>query len=301
MAPDVYATPIDPPGPAVGFRLLGDGKISDYSSGGYAWTAVDRSHRQPYVEYTSDLLAQIELPLMLDGISTNTAVNNTSVEPQVAAIKSWRKPNASTGKGTVLSLTGPVDTVGISGWVVMSLSLDEAIRASNGVRIQQKLTLTLMEYTDTNSALTASPAAEASVSLPYPFNMLSPQLQGLAGQYTGNLAELAAQFSSNLSGLQEYVAQNGPSLAKLANAVPQLQQQVHDELAQLAAALPSVLATLPTSTTTTHRVVVAKPGDTLEKIAQRELGDWRKWPALATINSLRDPDLIYVGQKILLP
>lgn len=38
--------------------------------------------------------------------------------------------------------------------------------------------------------------------------------------------------------------------------------------------------------------------DTLSQIAEEYLGDWKKYPQLATINNISNPDLIYDGQKI---
>lgn len=44
-----------------------------------------------------------------------------------------------------------------------------------------------------------------------------------------------------------------------------------------------------------------KQGDTLSKIARDVLGDIRLWPAIAELNNLSNPDLIFPGQVLLLP
>lgn len=49
------------------------------------------------------------------------------------------------------------------------------------------------------------------------------------------------------------------------------------------------------------RVYTVKSGDTLGRIAQRELGNAARWPELARLNGLRDPDRITVGQRLRLP
>lgn len=54
-------------------------------------------------------------------------------------------------------------------------------------------------------------------------------------------------------------------------------------------------------TKTTSKLYIVKSGDTLSKIAAKELGDYRKWRAIATLNKLRDPNKISVGQKLRLP
>lgn len=43
---------------------------------------------------------------------------------------------------------------------------------------------------------------------------------------------------------------------------------------------------------------IVKKGDTLSEIAERELGDWRKYTYLANLNGISNPNLIYVGQVI---
>lgn len=47
--------------------------------------------------------------------------------------------------------------------------------------------------------------------------------------------------------------------------------------------------------------VTVGQGDTLSQIAQDELGDADKYPGLAKVNHLRDPNLIDVGQTIIIP
>jgi nucleoid-associated protein YgaU len=51
------------------------------------------------------------------------------------------------------------------------------------------------------------------------------------------------------------------------------------------------------------RVVTVQSGDTLSLIAQRELGDVNRWPALWEKNRSRfpNPHLIDVGDKVELP
>ncbi len=48
-------------------------------------------------------------------------------------------------------------------------------------------------------------------------------------------------------------------------------------------------------------IYIVKKGDTLSAIAKRELGDASRWPELAALNSIPNPDLIYPGQEIKLP
>lgn len=52
-----------------------------------------------------------------------------------------------------------------------------------------------------------------------------------------------------------------------------------------------------------NRTVTVKSGDSLSKIAKRELGDAGKWQAIFDANrdKIEDPDLIHPGQVLNLP
>jgi len=54
-------------------------------------------------------------------------------------------------------------------------------------------------------------------------------------------------------------------------------------------------------TSTTGRNVVVQPGDTLSGIASVYLGSASSWPAIASLNNLSNPDLIFPGQVLALP
>ncbi len=51
------------------------------------------------------------------------------------------------------------------------------------------------------------------------------------------------------------------------------------------------------------RTVTVKDGDSLSKIAKRELGDANKWHAIFEANKdkIKNPDLIHPGQVLTLP
>ena len=59
-------------------------------------------------------------------------------------------------------------------------------------------------------------------------------------------------------------------------------------------------STAPSETT---RTVTVKEGDSLSKIAKRELGDANKWQAIFDANKdkIKNPDLIHPGQVLTLP
>lgn len=50
-----------------------------------------------------------------------------------------------------------------------------------------------------------------------------------------------------------------------------------------------------------NRVYTVKAGDTLSSIAARKLGRAGRWPEIAKLNKLRDPNHLRVGQRLRLP
>jgi len=58
------------------------------------------------------------------------------------------------------------------------------------------------------------------------------------------------------------------------------------------------LTTAAPGTTWTY---VVKKGDTLERIARRHLGDYRRWTQIQVLNGNIDPRRVRVGQKLIMP
>lgn len=56
-----------------------------------------------------------------------------------------------------------------------------------------------------------------------------------------------------------------------------------------------------TAQTTHAKTYVVKAGDTLSSIAARVLGNYKRWNEIATLNNIRDPNTITVGQELRLP
>ena len=57
------------------------------------------------------------------------------------------------------------------------------------------------------------------------------------------------------------------------------------------------------ASSTATRIYVVVSGDSLSKIAKREYGDANKWKQIFEANRdiIKDPNLIYPGQKLKLP
>jgi len=230
----VWLTPVKPVWPGLPCHLLGDAKLSE--SGTMAWTVIDRPRRKSFTEFTGVQLIQMDLPLMLDG-----ADHDISIEPLCAALDSWRYPAPATGQPPVLTVTGPVPQPwGNPNWVIQTCAWAEAIRRRDGQRIQQTVTLTLLEYETTTVGIN-SPAAAAQERQAEP----APYVVGVSG--------------------------------------------------------PALPHPPPPPPPGGHRLYVVHGGDVLAAIAARELGDFRRWIEIATLNDIRDPRAIRIGDVLLLP
>jgi nucleoid-associated protein YgaU len=62
-------------------------------------------------------------------------------------------------------------------------------------------------------------------------------------------------------------------------------------------------STAPGTPTDQPRTITVQAGDSLSKIAKRELGDANKWHAIYEANrdKIKNPDLIHPGQVLTLP
>lgn len=227
MSAEVILTAVTPPGATVRFALAGDATLSHV--GGTAWTTVQRPRQRGFVEFTSIQLSQMVLPLILD------TDDGYDVEGPCTIVDSWRLPGA-TRQPPTLALSGPVPVVpGNPGWVLQTIGWGAAIRRSDGLRTQQAVTLTLIEF-GTAQALT-SPA-------------------------------------------QVYVA------------------------ATTAAASPGALGTSGTAGSPAGSVAntyTVRAGDTLWAIAGSALGNYARWPEIATKNGIRDPRSLAIGTVLVLP
>jgi nucleoid-associated protein YgaU len=65
--------------------------------------------------------------------------------------------------------------------------------------------------------------------------------------------------------------------------------------------IPSAAAAARGQVATATKPYTVKKGDTLVSIAARQLGDYTRWPEIATLNGLRDPNRLTVGQRLRLP
>jgi hypothetical protein len=284
--PDVWITPVNPAGPSIPFGLTGNSQLNQYSSGSYVWTPVDRPRRKPWVEFTADQLWQLTLPLVIDGSDTDT-----SIEHICQAVGGWTKPTTATGEPPILQVQGPVDQGGITSWVVQTLTwgTDMVQRRRDGALTQHDLSLVLLEYPDQGTPASSPLSQQLSSAIAVLSRsgvQIPTQVAAVIAQLPTLLAAAPASLSSSITA----------QLAKFIAAVP---NNPAGALQIVEVALPQLAQILPTLGG--GRIYTIRDGDTLDRIAARELGDYRKAGMIATLNGIRDPLSIVSGQRILLP
>lgn len=165
----IVITPTKPAGAPVTFNLIDDATLSRSGSTGGGWQIVDRPRRGATTEWLDHSPFQLQLSLLLDGISDQPFNQPVSVEPACLRTESWEVRAPGQIWPAVLKVTGPVPHNELP-WVVQSLSWDAAIRdPQSGQRWQQALSMTLLQYApavivtpDTSPAASAQRRADSS-------------------------------------------------------------------------------------------------------------------------------------------
>lgn len=162
----VILTPIYPPGPAVGFALLGDSELQPVTGGTGGVVVVDRPRLVAALQWYDRSPWQLDLPLRLDSQITY-GQQGQSMEVWCQQVKSWMDKSITTQQAPVLTVSGPVEGIEYN-WMVYSEDFTAAIRdARGGFRVQQDVKITLYEYNaPLQSTLSSpSPAQAALIAL----------------------------------------------------------------------------------------------------------------------------------------
>lgn len=183
------------------------------------WEVVARPRKQGLTSWKGHAPYEMDLPILLDGYA-----DGDSVEAKCSAIERMGRPPAVGQEPPRITIDGFVPHSDLT-WVVQRITWGDVIRATNGQRTRQLLTLSLLRY-----------IAEDRV-----------QLQGSASKARSN----ATKTVTGKSG-----------------------------------------------TSTRYTV---KAGDTLQRIAQKKLGDSKRYTEIMKLNNIRDPKSIKVNQVLRIP
>lgn len=155
----VTLRPVDPAGPELRFHLLGDDEPTDGVGG---WEVVDRPRRRGAAEWSGVQPWRLALPLLTTGLDVTPGVN-VSVEPKLTELIRLALKVPGGLQPPVLEVTGPV-RVPFPGmrWVIEGFEWGAQVRASTGERVQQEVTVRLLEYVRADVLL--GPAARARLA-----------------------------------------------------------------------------------------------------------------------------------------
>lgn len=128
-----------------GATLTADLFDDDSTSGGYGgWASLDRPRDTSAATWTGTPALTYTLPLIFDGIEASPGVD-VSVEQACRALEAWGRGD-KIAPPPVLQVFGEVLVSPTSQWVLQDLAWGVRERNAAGERIQQAVTLTLLEF-----------------------------------------------------------------------------------------------------------------------------------------------------------
>lgn len=110
-------------------------------TGGYGgWDVVARPNRQALTVWKGYNPFEMDLPILLDGF-----VTTSSVEARISALERMGRPPKVLDEPPIIRVEGFVPHSDLS-WVLQRIAYGDTIRAENGQRVRQFLTLGLLKY-----------------------------------------------------------------------------------------------------------------------------------------------------------
>lgn len=127
--------------------LVGDDQLS---GGTGVWNTLNRPRRPDAVEFAGVAGFTYVLPLLFDGMESSTG-RDTSVEARCSTLLTWSSlVRKATKQPVVLRATGPLKTAETVQWVIGNLEWGAQVRNAKGQRVQQYVTVTLLQYRAAN-------------------------------------------------------------------------------------------------------------------------------------------------------
>jgi hypothetical protein len=136
--------PVRPAGRPLDLHLLGDDELTGGVGG---WEAVPRPRRKAGTEWAGSELWSLTLPLLLTGITDSRKRPNTSIEDEIRRLIDMGTKEKKTGQPPLLRVRGPLLIPNASiRWVITSIEWGPRIRNDRNRRIQQEMTVQLLEH-----------------------------------------------------------------------------------------------------------------------------------------------------------
>jgi hypothetical protein len=150
---------IKPVRPALAGVQFGLTDFETISGGVGGWETLDRPRRASAAGWVGLPSKTIALPLILDGMEAGGRGIDRAVEADCATVTSWGKPHRKTGQPPILQVRGTTTVSTQDRWVVQDIAWGPYITNRNGKRVQQELTITLLQYVE--ASIVRGPAAKA--------------------------------------------------------------------------------------------------------------------------------------------
>lgn len=145
---------VDPPGATVVAELADD---DDLTGGVGGWASLDRPRRTSAASWVGTPSQTYTLPILLDGMEAGPG-SDRPVEGDILQLQAWGKGDQDEPP-PVLQVLGEVLVPPASRWVLQDLAWGARERDDAGRRIQQYITLTMLDYVA--PVLLKSPAKKA--------------------------------------------------------------------------------------------------------------------------------------------
>ena len=117
--------------------------------------------------------------------------------------------------------------------------------------------------------------------------------------------DIKAKAESLMADVEAKLKSHQPKTSKAAEAKASAESLMADLEAKLKAKQPKAApkSAPEAAPEATPEIYVVQPGDSLSKIAKEVLGDMSRWQEIFEANKdqIKDPNLIQVGQKLIIP
>lgn len=153
----VTLRPVTPTGKPLRLHLVGDDTL-DGGVGG--WEVVSRPRRRGTAEWVGVEPWTMTLPLVTSGVDTRGPGQHASVEAKIKRLVALATKTAKSGEPPILVVAGPLRLPDPKmRWVITGFEWGAQMRDKRGRRIQQDVTVTLLEYV--RGDILRGPAAKA--------------------------------------------------------------------------------------------------------------------------------------------
>lgn len=152
----VILDPVNVPRQRLRFHLAGDDALAGGVGG---WESVPRPRRKATAEWVGTPPWTLALPLITSGVDVR-GHRDVSVEAKIRRLVALAEPSRKTDEPPIIRISGPVRLPSPRmRWVITDLEWGAQMRNKRGQRIQQEVTVHLLEYV--RGEILRGPAAKA--------------------------------------------------------------------------------------------------------------------------------------------